>query len=453
MGDFHGVISPAGCAMNFKAACTSALLCVLFIVVYGGTNWLTSLRDDVPSVYFEFERRIPFVAAFILPYLSIDLFFIAAPFLCRGDRERRSLAKRLAAAILIAGTCFLLFPLRFAFERPQTGGWAGVIFDYFRQLDQPFNQFPSLHIALQIILLPVYVRRTRGLLRALVIAWFGLIAASTVLTYQHHVIDIVGGAVLGLACTLPMPVGVLYLVAAIGFAAAAMVAPPWTLVLLWPAIALAVVAAGYFHFGPAIYCKRRGRLAALARILLWPVLLGQRASLAHYARQCNAWDALTDRVWIGRRLSDDEAKRAIEQGVVAVLDLTAELDEASPFLSITYRQLAMMDLSAPTRQQLDEAVAFIREHEQRGVVYVHCKAGYSRTAAVAGGYLLATARASSVEEAIALLKEARPSMVIRSEALGALCAYGLRFGEERAARMRRSSIAPRAAIVSTSQAM
>jgi predicted protein tyrosine phosphatase/membrane-associated phospholipid phosphatase len=428
-------------------------LCVLFLVVYGGTNWLTSLRSDVRSFHFDFERRIPFVAAFIVPYLSIDLFFIAAPFLCRDDRERRWLAMRLAAAVLVAGTCFLIFPLRFAFERPHSDGVLGVVFDHFRRLDQPFNQFPSLHIALQIILLPLYVRRTRGVVRAALIGWFALIAASTVLTYQHHLIDIVGGVILGAVCIAPLPVGALFLIGACGFAAAATVAPPWTLVLLWPASALAIVAAGYFHFGHAIYCKRDGRLPLLMRILLWPVLVGQRASLAHYARQCNAWDALTDRVWIGRRLSDNEAQRAIDQGVIAVLDLTGELDEAKPFLSVTYRQLAMMDLTAPTRAQLDEAIAFIREHESRGFVYVHCKAGYSRTAAVAGGYLLATGEVANVEEAVAMLKQARPPIVIRPEAMRALADYGLRMGgDERAARMRRSSIVPSAAIVSTSQA-
>src|SRR3954466_1337134 len=89
----------------WKSARTSAALCALFLVVYVGTNWFTGRRAHVPSVYFEWERHIPFVPAMIVPYMSIDLFFIAAPFIVRTDREGRTLAARITAAILIAGAC------------------------------------------------------------------------------------------------------------------------------------------------------------------------------------------------------------------------------------------------------------------------------------------------------------------------------------------------------------
>jgi hypothetical protein len=42
----------------------------------------------------------------ILPYMSIDLFFIAAPFLCRTEEELRTFSRRVIAAILIAGFVF-----------------------------------------------------------------------------------------------------------------------------------------------------------------------------------------------------------------------------------------------------------------------------------------------------------------------------------------------------------
>jgi hypothetical protein len=40
------------------AARTSALLSLLFLVVYGGCNWLSSQRSDVGILYFEWERHI-----------------------------------------------------------------------------------------------------------------------------------------------------------------------------------------------------------------------------------------------------------------------------------------------------------------------------------------------------------------------------------------------------------
>src|SRR5262249_33761876 len=90
-----------------KALVVSAGLSILFLIVYGSCNWITARRANVGTIYLESERQIPFMPFFILPYMSIDLFFIGAPFLCRTDRELSSLVKRITAAIIVAGICFL----------------------------------------------------------------------------------------------------------------------------------------------------------------------------------------------------------------------------------------------------------------------------------------------------------------------------------------------------------
>src|SRR5213080_4458847 len=154
---------------RLKAFAVSAGLSVLFLIVYSGCNWITGQRGQVGSFYFQWERAIPFVPFFILPYMSIDLFFVAAPFLCRNDRELKILSKRIATAIVIAGLCFLIFPLRFAFPRPHAEGWLGAIFDWFRGVDAPYNLLPSLHAALMLILADVYLRHSRGVVRLAII--------------------------------------------------------------------------------------------------------------------------------------------------------------------------------------------------------------------------------------------------------------------------------------------
>jgi membrane-associated phospholipid phosphatase len=67
-------------------------------------------------------------------------------------------------------------------------------------MDAPYNLLPSLHAALTLIVLDIYLNQLRGFIRVAVMIWFVLIALSPVLTYQHHVIDIVGGFVLALLC-------------------------------------------------------------------------------------------------------------------------------------------------------------------------------------------------------------------------------------------------------------
>ncbi len=174
-------------------------LSALFLVVYGGCQWITAQRTDVGVFYFSWERALPFVPALILPYLSIDLFFVAAPFLFREPAALRTYAIRVTVVILVAGAFFLLLPLRYAFPRPRVGGWQGALFDGFRALDAPTNLFPSLHAALLWLLVGVYARQLRGVVRAIVLGWFVLIALSPVLTRQHHVADIAGGLVLAAA--------------------------------------------------------------------------------------------------------------------------------------------------------------------------------------------------------------------------------------------------------------
>ena len=138
---------------------------MLFVVVYGACNQLTALRADVGTIAFGWERHLPFVPLMIVPYMSIDLFFVAAPFFCATDEERRLLARRITLAVLVAGACFLLFPLKFAFERPSTTGVLGAVFDWFRTMDLPYNLAPSLHIALRTLLAVFYAKHTRGIVR------------------------------------------------------------------------------------------------------------------------------------------------------------------------------------------------------------------------------------------------------------------------------------------------
>jgi membrane-associated phospholipid phosphatase len=430
----------------WKAAKTSAMLCALFVGVYALCNYVTSLRLDVAEMYMEWEKDVPFVPLLILPYLSIDLFFIAAPFFCTSRRELKVLGWRMALCIIIAGACFMLFPMRFAFERPPTDGWLGQLFDAFRGIDMPFNQFPSLHIGLLTIMWVHYRRHLWGWVRPLFYLWFVLVGVSTMLVYQHHFIDVLGGVILGMTCLYlaqeePLETRLipnLHIAIAYGLAMALLLGlgvwlRPWGLLLLWPAFGCALAATGYLWLGPGLYRKKKGRLSLPTWLALWPVLGAQWLSLQYYARGSRLWDALTERVWIGRQLPELHAGNAIYAGVRAVLDLTGEFSEAATFRKTVYLQIPILDLTAPTQDQLAEGVAFIESQARHGIVYVHCKVGYSRTAAVAGAYLLKSGQAEGVEQAVAMLRQARRGMIIRPEALQSLEEFARRLRESRQA--------------------
>ena len=73
-----------------RAVGRAILLSFYFMVVYNGCNWLASRRSHVGTLYFDWERRIPFVPILIFPYMSIDLFFFFSPLLCRDVRRART---------------------------------------------------------------------------------------------------------------------------------------------------------------------------------------------------------------------------------------------------------------------------------------------------------------------------------------------------------------------------
>jgi protein-tyrosine phosphatase len=435
VGDFYRVAGSPRQGLMIAAAWKSLLLSVLFLAVYGGTNWITSLRTDVGSWYYEWELALPFVPWLIIPYMSIDLFFVAGPFLCRDRQELRTLAWRIAFGIVAAGCCFLLFPYRLVFRKPEEiDGWIGVIFREFCSLDQPYNLVPSLHITLRTILADHYSRHTWGLVNAAVHVWFSLIGFSTVLTYQHQVVDVAGGFVLAAICFYVvrdftpqhvigknLHVAGFYALATLAMLTLAALTWSWGGgLLLWPSAALAIATAAYCGLGPGIYRKSGGKLPLSTWCVLGPLFLGQYLSLAYYRRQCRAWDEVVPGLLIGRRLNNAEAAEAVRRGVTAVLDLTAEFSEATPFLAVKYHNLPILDLTAPTPEQLREAVQFITESLLLGNVYVHCKIGYSRSAAAVGAYLLASGKAASTKKAVALLRQVRPSIVVRPEAMEAL---------------------------------
>jgi membrane-associated phospholipid phosphatase len=174
----------------------------LFLLVYNGCLVLTSVRPDVRRMFASWELSVPLIPAMIVPYLSMYILFIGAFFLCKDRTELRRLSRRLTVSQLVAAAVYVLFPLESGYHRPAVEGCFGPMFRLIDATDLPYNLAPSLHVTSAIILGAHYFAKTRQLtvVRTLVIVWFTLIAISTMLTWQHHLLDVVAGTMLGMAC-------------------------------------------------------------------------------------------------------------------------------------------------------------------------------------------------------------------------------------------------------------
>ena len=342
------------------------VVAAIFYASYSATNALASARANVPEIYFAWERALPFWAWSIVPYWSLNLLYALGFFLCRDARELARYVTQLLAAQMIATLFFIAFPLQMSWEKPAVSGLSGFLFSSLAAFDLPFNQAPSLHIILCVVVGAFYLRKARAVwLKAALVAWFALIGLSVLTTYQHHFIDIPTGMAAGCLVLLIRPpegaplrfamaresarykwaalyLGLAFLTL---FAAilGAKIWSAWMLWLSWVSLSFALVACGYAFLGAGVFAKNgQGRHAAAAKALLFPYLCVARLNALFWLR--------------GRRLSD-EILPGLYLGSVkeagkfdAVLDCAAEFER--PGGAQIYASLPMLDMITPGADEL-----------------------------------------------------------------------------------------------------
>lgn len=402
------------------------LLAPLFFSTYGLATWVTNQRSDVGTLVFGWETHMPFWAWTIVPYWSIDLLYGFSLLLPSTRHELKQHALRLLTAQVIAVSCFLIWPLRFTFERPELDGVFGWLFAVLAGFDKPFNQAPSLHIALLVILWVMYQRHTQGFWRWVVHGWFALIGVSVLTTYQHHFVDLPTGALAGWLCVWLWPVehaspllsarltrdrkrgwlGARYGLGALALVLLALTLGGWGLWLLWPAVSLALVAANYWLLGAEGFQKRDdGQLTPAARWLYAPYLAAAWINSRLWTRRHPQPDLIVDNVWLGRIPAQSE-----QQPFKAIVDLCAELP-INP-QGRAYQCIPVLDLIAPTCAECLQAAEAIERLRSNGPLLVCCALGYSRSATAIAAWLLHTGRATTVDQALAIIRTARARVVL-----------------------------------------
>ena len=394
---------------------------ILFYTSYGLSNHYAASLDYVPEIAFAWESNIPFWAWTIVPYWSLNLMYAAAFFLCRDTHEQNRYVAHLVAAQLIATVCFVLFPLRFGWPKPPADGLSGWLFDSLAAFDLPYNQAPSLHIALAIIVGAFYWARFPKI-RLPLFLWQSLIALSVLTTYQHHFIDVPTGALLGWLVLWAFPrqmtsplklsssdvhsrkIVLLYLLGACLTALPALLGGAW-LWLIWMSVSLLMVAFAYLTGNANVFQKQaNGKLSAAATVLLLPYLVGVRLNMAYWLRGKAKTAQVRHDVWIGSVLG-------ISNHQPAVLDVCAEYPCRSH--QGAYRALPLLDMATPSENDLVQTALILETLRQKhGKVLVCCALGYGRSAAVVLTWLLVYGGCKDLAQAKAELKQARPQMVL-----------------------------------------
>ena len=389
---------------------------------------------------FAWESATPFYAWTILPYWSIDLLYGLSLFVCTSRRELDTHARRLLTAQIIAVAFFILLPLRFSFDHPATSGLWGSLFTALAQFDQPFNQLPSLHIALAAILWALYARKLEGLARAAMETWFLLICTSVLTTYQHHFIDVPTGLLLGALCVWAWPfadegngrpivtqwrwtadpvrlrLALIYTGGAMLLGVFAWRVGGTALWLFWGSVSLQLVALAYAGLGtPAFQKNAAGRLSVAARWLFAPYRAGAWLNSRAWTWRNPQPVAIADGVFLGRVPTDLELAASPFAGVV---DLTAEFEVRAG--AVVLAVVPVLDLTTPDPVALAKAAQAVERMRPQGPVLVCCALGYSRSACATAAWLLASGRAPDVVAALATIRTARAGVVLGPGHIAAL---------------------------------
>lgn len=406
-----------------------AFLAPFFFLSYGYANGVAARQGVADTVVFGWERHMPFLAWTIVPYWSIDLIYGLSFLYCRDRTAVDRHGLRLLTVQLLSVACFLLFPLRFSFDRPASDGAFGLLFDLLMGFDQPYNQAPSLHIGLLVVLWHRYAAAGVARFPLLTHAWFVLIAFSTLTTWQHHFVDLPTGALTGFlalwlwpddrrtpladwsssVCPRRRVLAWRYLAAAGLPAAIAWAVQGWALWLWWIAVALLLVAVCYDALGPSAFQKRyeNGRLSPAVTALALPYLLGAWGNSRWWTRHRPQADPVMDGLWLGRMPT---ARDMAAGGYAALVDCTAELP--APQGPWHYFNLPWLDLVPPQPAQLAEAARYIETALSHGPVLVCCALGYSRSAIAVAAWLLHSGRTAHAAEALTRIRERRPGAVL-----------------------------------------
>jgi membrane-associated phospholipid phosphatase len=174
-------------------ACAGIIL--MYMIPYGIVNHLPLNRSIIP--FLPGEALIPFLPWTFIIYISV---FIQGLIIIRA-MPRRMMKKAMMFAggmVFAALMLFLFFPIEYPRMLYATDNW---LINLFRATDGPGNCFPSLHVAITILLAFCYTLVEKSTWKKVFMwVWTIAICISVLTTKQHYIIDVLGGIAISIPC-------------------------------------------------------------------------------------------------------------------------------------------------------------------------------------------------------------------------------------------------------------
>ncbi len=172
-----------------------------FLATYFSANHLASQHTDRFKMFTEWELTIPLVPWMIVVYLSYVAVFLVLPFVLKSSQALVSLAYSFLAGTFVSTVIFVLFPGELGYERAEFVVGFDFLFQTLYHVDHPHNLYPSLHVTFSSLTAMAMIHQTQARwFHLAVVGWAIVIAASVILIHQHHLFDVLTGAILAVCC-------------------------------------------------------------------------------------------------------------------------------------------------------------------------------------------------------------------------------------------------------------
>jgi fatty acid desaturase len=177
----------------------SLVVAIVFMVAYGGAALLYPQLQPGLDLSTWMDDSIPFIPSFAAIYLTVPLLMMMVPFFNKSPADLLPVATGAVVQIVLASLFFIAMPLM-PMLRPtvEISSLNLQLLKAAEFISMQGNYFPSLHVSLSITSAWACARMTSNPVGALMWLWATIIIGSTLLSKQHYLADVLGGALLGL---------------------------------------------------------------------------------------------------------------------------------------------------------------------------------------------------------------------------------------------------------------
>lgn len=173
------------------------IVLLLFAIIFYGSAYITSSREVELDLSTTLELRIPYIELAYIFYYGAFFQPVLLFYFLQTKHDIQLLSRRMTLSILIGGACFLVLPTRNRFQDLEISrsSWIG---EFAASFTGTYNMMPSLHVTLSTLMCTACLSHATKLWRIILVVWLGILIVSTVVTHQHHIIDVFTGLLLAL---------------------------------------------------------------------------------------------------------------------------------------------------------------------------------------------------------------------------------------------------------------